>query len=291
MMETEFLEDFSQSLFPEKVNGDADKYRCFFRLRFDGKNYDLENKNSKCDNILSLMEKENFYHSDIQRTQKTVIEEIVNQYKLELESDKQDSHSWINVGPGQRGIWKQVYNWLWKYKFPRWELDRRFWEPLKHKTTGLDWIKILSKIDERNLEIPVIEPETLLVDEPLWISIQLPLEYDYLLLLYRGLTQQCFLCPSYIFAPEYQLSENKILIPQMESFWYQKNKDGMKLTTPGNQEFVAIALKEVLDFDWLKPRQEEPVVGWTSDRLTQLWQWLDDNPNSWQGCYQKFAVA
>ncbi|NES70499.1 MAG: hypothetical protein F6K24_37455 [Okeania sp. SIO2D1] len=77
----------------------------------------------------------------------------------------------------------------------------------------------------------------------------------------------------------------------MESSWYQKNKDGMKLTTPGYQEFVAIALKEVLDFDWLKPRREEPVVNWTSDRLTQLSQWLEDNPNSWQSCYQKFAVA
>ena len=142
----------------------------------------------------------------------------------------------------------------------------------------------------RNWEIPVIEPELLPVGEPLWISIQLPPEHDYLLLLYRGLTQQCFLCPSYIFAPEYKLSDNKILMPQMESFWYQKNKDGMKLTTPGTQEFVAIALKEVLDFDWLKPRQEEPVVGWTSDRLTQLSRWLDDNLNSWQGCYQKFAV-
>ena len=136
MTEAEFLEDFSRSLFPENVSGDAEEYRCFFGLRFDTKNYSLENKRSRryenteherdCQDIATLMTAINFPQGDIQKTQKTVIEEIVNLYKLELESDKQDSQSWINVKRGQRGIWQQVYDWLWKYKFPRWELDRLF---------------------------------------------------------------------------------------------------------------------------------------------------------------------
>ena len=65
---------------------------------------------------------------------------------------------------------------------------------------------------------------------------------------------------------------------------------GMKLTLPGTEEYIAISLKDALDFDWLKPTEKEVVPHWTSDRLSQLWQWLNDNPHSWQGCYQDFQV-
>jgi len=288
----EFLQDFGQSLFSERVDGDAQAYRCFLRLRFHPQNYPLPTKNNQDgQDIAALMQGAGFPQGDILETERIVIAEIVRRYEAEIKGDKKDSQSWINVQPGQAGIWQQVYQWLWDCKFARWQLDRQFWELLKEKVDVLDWIKIGPE-REKNWELLQLpEAEPLRVGEPLWISIQLPPAYRYLLLLNRGLNMRCFLCPSYIFAPEYQVAENLMILPQRESFWYQQKKSGMRLTMPGTEEDIAIALKEALDFDWLNPTRKELVLNWTSDRLSQLWQWLKDNPNSWQGCYQEFKVV
>ncbi len=69
-----------------------------------------------------------------------------------------------------------------------------------------------------------------------------------------------------VFAAQYRADENVVRLPQTESSWYQLHKMGIRLTTPGTDEYIAIALKEALDFDWLKPTKQELVLNWTSDR-------------------------
>jgi hypothetical protein len=293
-MNDKFLEEIANSLFPDQTPAAAREHRCLFRLRFHPENYQLKNNPNNNDDqtIASLMKQElNCLPTDIQRRLAEVIKEVVNQYQLELDSDKQESQNWSNGGQGKRGIWREVYQWLWEYKFPRWELDNLFWEPLKKQVDDENWIKIKPET-VRNWELPELpEPEPLPVGEPLFITIKLPPESRYLLLLHRGLTQRCFLCPSMVFAPQYRADENVIRLPQTESYWYQQKKMGIRLTTPGTDEYIAIALKEALDFDWLKPTKQELILNWTSDRMNQLWGWLSDNPLSWQGCYQEFKVV
>ncbi|EAW33335.1 hypothetical protein [Lyngbya sp. PCC 8106] len=292
-MNDKFLKEIANSLFFDKTPA-AEEHQCLFRLRFHPENYKLQT-NPRQDNnntIASLMKQElNCLPTDIQGRLAEVIRELVNQYQLELDSDKQESQNWINRKQGQRGIWREVYQWLWDYKFPRWELDHLYWEPLKQQVYDENWIKIKPET-VRNwelLELP--EPEPLPVGEPLFITIKLPPESRYLLLLHRGITQRCFLCPSMVFAPQYRADENVIRLPQTESYWYQQKKIGIRLTTPGTDEYIAIALKEALDFDWLNPTKQELIPNWTSDRMEQLLGWLSDNPSSWQGCYQEFKVV
>ena len=77
MIEVEFLENIGQSLFPEKVNEEAEEYRCFFKLRFDRENYRLENKrkrrdnktenSQKCEDLASLMAAKYFPQSNVIR--------------------------------------------------------------------------------------------------------------------------------------------------------------------------------------------------------------------------------
>jgi len=293
-MNDKFIEEIANSLFPDQTPAAAEEHRCLFRLRFHPENYQLKNNPNNNDDqtIASLIKQElNCLPTDIQKRLAEVIKEVVNQYQLELDSDKQESQNWSNAGRGKRGIWREVYQWLWEYKYPRWELDHLFWEPLKKQVEDENWIKIKPEA-ERNwelLELP--EPEPLPVGEPLFITIKLPPESRYLLLLHRGLTQRCFLCPSYVFAPQYRADENVIRLPQTESYWYQQKKMGIRLTTPGTDGYIAIALKEALDFDWLKPTRQEFIPNWTSDRMEQLLGWLRDNSSSWQGCYQEFKVV
>ena len=291
-MNDKFLKEIADSLFFDQTPA-SEEHRCLFRLRFHPDNYQLQTNPRQDHNntIASLMKQELNYLPDIQGRLAEVIRELVNQYQLELDSDKQESQNWINPGRGQRGIWKKVYQWLWDYKFPRWELDHLFWEPLKQQIDDENWIKIKPET-VRNWELPELpEPEPLPVGEPLFITIKLPPESRYLLLLHRGLTQRCFLCPSMVFAPQYRADENVVRLPQTESYWYQQKKMGIRLTTPGTDEYIAIALKEALDFDWLKPTKQELVLNWTSDRMEQLLGWLRDNSSSWQGCYQEFKVV
>ncbi|MEA5538121.1 hypothetical protein VB834_03645 [Limnoraphis robusta Tam1] len=292
-MNDKFLKEIANSLFPDQTPA-AEEHQCLFGLRFHPENYQLKNNPNNNDDqtITSLMKQElNCLPTDIQRRLAEVITEVVNQYQLELDSDKQESQNWSNRGRGQTGIWREVYQWLWQYKFPRWELDHLFWEPLKQQIDDENWIQIQPET-VRNWELPELpEPEPLPVGEPLFITIKLPPESRYLLLLHRGLTQRCFLCPSMVFAPEYRADENVIRLPQPESYWYQQKKMGIRLTTPGTDGYIAIALKEALDFDWLKPTKQELILNWTSDRMEQLLGWLSDNPSSWQGCYQEFKVV
>lgn len=289
-MKDKFIEEIANSLFPDQTPA-PEEHRYLFRLRFHPDNYQFKNNLGKDDEptIARFIKQEFNYLPDIQRRLADVIGEVVNQYQVELDSDKQESQSWSNAGRGKRGIWREVYRWLWDYKFPRWQLDNSYWEPLKQQVDDKNWIQIKPET-EKNWELPP-EPEPLPVGEPLFITIKLPPESRYLLLLHRGLTQRCFLCPSYVFAPEYRADENVVRLPQSESYWYQQKKMGIRLTTPGTDEYIAIALKEALDFDWLKPTRQELIPNWTSDRMDQLLGWLRDNSSSWQGCYQEFKVV
>lgn len=285
-----FLDEIANSVFTKDPTGEQTRIETIFRERFSPENISAQNKDLK-----SYQNYTRFQNA----LAKDVIPRIYKAYELEINSDVKSLQEkdninverWTNNEKGKGEVWKEVFRWLWQYKFPRWELDHLFWEPLKQQVNDENWIKIRPET-VRNwelLELP--EPEPLPVGEPLFITIKLPPESPYLLLLHRGITQRCFLCPSYIFAPEYRADENVIRLPQSESYWYQQKKIGIRLTTPGTDGYIAIALKEALDFDWLKPTKQELIPNWTSDRMEQLLGWLRDNSSSWQGCYQEFKVV
>ncbi|MBE9146754.1 hypothetical protein [Planktothrix mougeotii] len=288
-----FLDELATILFKDDVTVSKREKEWFFKLRFHPDNYNICNKSRdpKKDDLLKLIKQQLGYCQDnIQRLQNEVIENyLIKIYEKELIQDQVNIDALINRKQGEKGIWQQVYHWLHDQKFPRWQFNQR-WEQLKQQETPQpDWIKFAPTFRGMYWEEPVNSTPTIPCNQPLIMKLNLNYPQSYLLLLNRGLKARFLVCPSLAFAPDNQIDQPPILLPQTGSIAAQRNIS-IQFTGEGVEEYLGIVSEKPIEIDGLtcNPKQQFPIL--EDDILNQLWQQLQQQQN-WRVFYQCFQVV
>ncbi|MGB3192982.1 MAG: hypothetical protein WBB43_26535 [Limnoraphis sp.] len=286
-IQQQFISEIADSIFQQSVNGKDTEEQCFFKLRFDPENYELNNKNDSKNNdqsdIVGLMKEFNKYPSNIQRLQtKNVIAALVNKYEQEMEADQIDINRIRNPKRGDKGIWKEVYNWLWNYQFPRY-----LWEKLRKEADkkNQDWIRfvddssLVSSEREFIIKTAKKEPKTIPINQSLDLEIKVDPDYcNYHLLLFnQNLKGFHLICPTEIFAPKSQIEETP---------WSMPTEGSIEFITTGTEEFLGIVIEQPLELEWLKLSEN---LQFEPKHLVKLWEQLEKNQN-WRLFYQSFEV-
>ncbi len=302
----QFLSEMADGLFP-KENGNSTVKEEFFKLRYHPDNYDLENKNGKDKvkaektNICKILKNQEWgdLTNTIQRTSSRVRDCILAKYSDAIMADmgKEKFNSIKSPGRG-KDFWKNIYDWLWKYQFPRW-VEANFWRYLeKQADNNKDWINFrdddkIIMASSNKLHIPQVEndeekPLKLSLKTPYWAFIDLRKSDGYLLLLNNGVASRCVVCPSYAFAVENRLEKIRLL-PQKGSL---TDELGCRFTFEdvGVETFVAIALEKPLDLEWLIPNQKEVAPELNPERKKELCKELEKQDN-WQVYCQQVEVV
>ena len=290
-IQQQFIREIADSTFEQSVNGKDTEEQCFFKLRFEPENYELNNKNNSKNNdqsdIVGLMKEFNNYPSNIQRLQTKVIQALVNQYEQQIKADELDIESILNAKRGEKDIWKRVYSWLWDKQFPRY-----LWKTLREKSDkNQDWIRFVDDSlvsSERGLVVRKTKNKTIPINKPLDLIINVDADCcnHHLLLFYRGLTDFRLICPTEVFAPKSKIEEIPWLMPTEGSI---ANKDEWKFEfdTTGTEEFLAIVIEQPLELEWLKLSEK---LQFEPKHLVELWEQLEKNKN-WRSFYQSFEVV
>lgn len=254
-------------------------------------------------NIVNIMigRLEKKYTSRIAK-EETIKPAIKGIYEAEMIADGVDVNSLLNKAPGEKGNWEVVYKWLWDHKYPRW-LDQNYWSILQERAkTVSSWIQFKTEAEMEDMlgvnkalihpKVPVSvqkNQQTVPVNQPLWMTIDLEFYNYQLLLLNRSLEAQCLLCPSFAYAPNPIIDKPPILFPQKDSLADQ-NKEKFMFGDIGKEEFLAIAVEKPLNLPWLTPKQEEALPEWNAERIKELFEQLAQQDN-WQIFYQSFEVV
>lgn len=243
------------------------------------------------------------YLTSIGTTSQNVRRAITNQYKEEMEKDGVNVALLLNGQQGQRGTWREAYNWLWNCKYLRW-LEAHSWEILQSKAKSpANWLQFLTKEEMagglevcKNLILPPPPPSvkkitlTIPANQSLWMVINLALQNYQLLLLHGSQQKQSLLCPSSAYAPNSLIEKSPILLPQKNSWADQDgNKQNFMFEEEEKEEFLAIALEKPLNLSWLTPCKEEALPEWNAERIKQLFDELEQQGN-WHVFYQSFEV-
>ncbi len=270
-----------------------------FPLRFHPHNWQLTHRD------IAAKMKENpdlkgEFGTSIDTTIKNVVADIVQQYRTEMEADKVNLEDVLRSPRGTKfSPWGEVYQWLWEFQFPRWQMDY-IWHSWKEKAVRKDdWIWFSQPGEEIHKAMkvpPKKEQPKIKVDTPLYLNLNLKYPNRYLLLLNRGLDTNTnyVVCPSQAFAPQFQLSEDIILMPQERAMLQE-----IEFDAAGKEEYLAIvtdssligsSTPEEASFSWLVPREEDPAPSWDAGGLLQLWNQLEST-GSWQVFYRCFDVV
>jgi hypothetical protein len=110
-----------------------------------------------------------------------------------------------------------------------------------------------------------------------------------LLLFNRSAEGQYLLGPSLSFAPKGLIDKPPILLPQKDS-WADENQEWFTFEVLGEEEFLAIALENPLNLDWLVPRDEDSLPECTGSRFKELFDKLEQQENC-HVFYQSFEVV
>ncbi|MGB3512963.1 MAG: hypothetical protein WBA93_27860 [Microcoleaceae cyanobacterium] len=297
LLETEFLEYISKKIFPGNVPPELQHWT--FMQRFNTNNYSL--KTTEIAEGLEQM-KGKYNVSGINQHIKVVIEKIYREFREELVQDGITPEQ-LGLGnqkgkPGRKksstaSPWQIVYQWLWNIKYYRW-LQDYIWDNWKQKAqTNLDWIQFCKHPEDyssKGMKVPPALPkESLPINTPLNLKINIDSPRSYLLLFNRGLDSQgnitkYLVTPSKAFAPSYQIVEKTTLIPLQDAIC----KD-IQFDTVSTEEYIGIVIDNPLDLPWLNPDSHNPVVEWQGKHLEQVWEQLHPQDN-WRVFYQNFNV-
>ncbi len=282
-IQQQFIREIADSIFQQSVNGKDSEEKCFFKLRFDPENEQLDNQNKNNNDIVSLMnQKLGYSSSNIQRLQTKVIQTLVNQYEQQMKADELDIESIRNPKRGDKGIWKEVYSWLWEYQFPRY-----LWEKLRKEADkkNQDWIRfvddssLVSSEREFIIKTAKKEPKTIPINQSLDLEIKVDPDYcNYHLLLFnQNLKGFHLICPTEIFAPKSQIEETP---------WSMPTEGSITFITTGTEEFLGIVIEQPLELEWLKLSEN---LQFEPKHLVKLWEQLEKNQNR-RLFYQSFEV-
>jgi hypothetical protein len=238
--------------------------------------------------------KEN-YSASITTTSGNVRKAIEGVYKKEMEAD---GLSFPKRKKGERGAWEPIYNWLWNYKFPRWQVDE-YWQLLQQKVKdfNFEWMGLVPEgfgmstdrgmVFQNKRQPQAKSPKKVPAKKPLLMSIDLLDKESYLLLLNRGLNTRYLVCPSWAFAPNSRVVQRPIFLPQAGA-WAEEDK--IKFDTPGKEEYLAIVLDRPLEVEWLQLNEDDPFPSCEPDRMMELWRQLEGR-NDWRVYYEAFEVV
>jgi hypothetical protein len=290
LIQENFLEAISQEILPEQ-NSPITKILCF-KFRFNFQNFNLKHRSNSFDEttITSLIKEElngGFSDDGINQYIKDICATIQKYYQTEIVkyvNNKSDLN-------GETWRWEEVYNWLWNDKFPRWFWSNKLVKLVEPNKKYLDWISFMVRIDNQRgiagkpRHSPAILP--LNVGGHFYITINSS-DY-YLLLLNLGADKKNInlICPSEAFAPSYFVKGHEILIPSL-----QGNSDygTINFEQEGEEEFIAIVLKQPLDLPWLDSDRGDDIPILEQEQIKELWNFLIDN-NDWEIFYKSFKVV
>jgi hypothetical protein len=299
-LEKEYLEYISKQVFPGNIRPDVQYFT--FTERFNRNNYSL--KSIEIAKGLSNMHPEQDYTSGINQYIKEVIKKIDRVFRSELATDGiTEQQLGLGEQKGQPGRktsntespWQIVYQWLWDIKYSRW-LQKYIWEEWKKRAhTNVEWIQFFncpSEYDPKGIKIPKPSPkETIPINTPLNLKINLDSPGSYLLLFNQGLDVQgniatkYLVTPSQAFAPSYQLVEKSTLIPLTGAMC-----EDIQFDTLGTEEYIGIVIDKALNLPWLNPDPENPALEWQGKHLEQVWEKLQAQDN-WRVFYREFNVV
>ena len=301
-LEKEFLEYIAEQIFPGNVRPEV-QYNILIE-RFNPNNYPL--KSIEIAKGLSQMQPDKEYISGINQHIKEVIKKIARTFSQDLAADG-ITEDRLGLGdkkgtPGrkksqQESPWQVMYHWLWEIQYPRWSQDY-IWDSWKNRAeNSRDWIQFSDRTAEyaaKAMVIPAPKPkETLPVDTPLNLAINLNRPGSYILLFNRGHGKNAkeatkyLVAPSQAFAPSHELKSETNLMPQKDSMMHDY---GIKFDAESKEEYMGIVIGEPLDLPWLNPDPENPVLEWQGKHLNELWEKLHRQGN-WQVYYRDFKVV
>lgn len=279
-LEQDFLRQIADSVFDSEKDGER---RAIFLRRFDPENRKKKNKD-----IPALV-------ANKQAALREAIALLDKTYKKEMNAD---GFILPEPHPGKKDIWKIVDKWLWNYKFPRWQVDK-YWQLLQQKVKdfNLEWMGLVPEglgmgtdrgmVFENKRQPQAKTLKKVPAKKPLLMSIDLSDKESYLLLLNRGLNTRYLVCPSWAFAPNSQVVQRPIILPQTGA-WAEEDK--IKFDAPGKEEYLAIVLDRPLEVEWLQLNEEDPFPSCEPDRMMELWRQLEGR-NDWRVYYEAFEVV
>ena len=256
-----FLQEISRQL---KLQ---DNQAQFFPVRFHLENRDLTDK--EC-----LKEAGIFGSIDHQAFRN----KIIQQYKQQMKLAGVDVEGITNLKPGQKGISKIIFDWLWQHQYLQWIEAQglsNWFEKLKQKAlvNGLEpWLSFRQYKSKsygescRDLDgdDDVPEYEEIGVGIPYVMSVQLPQvtsKDGYLIILYKSQDTMRFMSPSQAFAVNNNTREFPVEIPIQSNQQGEKpSKRNLKLTTKGEDEFLGIWINERFTLDELNTSEKIPAV-------------------------------
>jgi hypothetical protein len=299
-LEKEFLEYIAEQIFPGNVHPVSQYWT--FRERFNPNNYTLENV--EIAKGLHQMQPDKDYVSGINQHIKEVIKKINRVFGNELANDGISADK-LGLGdkkgtPGRKksqkeSPWQIIYQWLWNIKYPRWSQDY-IWDSWKNRAEkSREWIQFSDRLDgSKAMVIPAPKPkETLPINTPLNLAIDVDSPGSYILLFNRGRDKKedkvtkYLVAPSQAFAPSYELSSKVTLMPQKDSIMHEY---GINFDAESEEEYLGIVIDDPLDLPWLNPDPENPVLEWKGEHLNELWEKLHRRGN-WQVFYRDFKVV
>ncbi len=310
LLEKEYLEYISEQIFTGNVRPHI-QYLTFIQ-RFDPNNYEL--KSIDIAKGLEQMHKEldKNYVSGINQHIKEIIKKINRVFREQLARDgiTEQQLGLGNKGDSGRGRytsdmktpWQIAYQWLWD-KYDSWLQDYIWNDWQQRAQTNLLWMEFCdmqsikpeayrpSEYACKGMKIPQPLPkESLPINTPLSLKINLDNSGSYLLLFNRGLDIQSnatknLVIPSQAFAPNYQFTQKSTLIPLQDAMC-----DDIVFDTVGKEEYIGIVIDKALNLPWLNPNPEKPVVQWQGKHLEQVWEQLQAQDN-WRVFYRDFNVV
>ncbi|MEO0924245.1 MAG: hypothetical protein AAFY63_00060 [Cyanobacteria bacterium J06643_13] len=288
-----------------------------FKYRFNPDYKDCPHSYSQridCDrepqqNIADLITKEigGDYQNSITQQIGAVVQKIYQTHQVEMEQDgitEDRLRGRRGGGRGENAPWRVTYRWLWNNKYPRWSQDY-IWDSWKEQAeNSKDWIQFSDREEigdcfseeyaARGMVRPAPEPkETLPIDTPLNLAIDIDSPGSYMLLFNRGQNKEkdkitkYLVAPSQAFAPSYELASEATLMPQKDSMMHEH---GIMFDTESEEEYLGIVIEDPLNLPWLNPDPENPVLEWQGKHLTELWDKLHRQGN-WQVFYRDFKVV
>ncbi len=264
-IEEKFLDKIIEECFKDCRSNRKERERYFLPLRFARKNRNISHTNiaKKMNNI--EMFNDSISIKSITTTAQNVNRQIIHIYQEEMNADECNTENLLNRKNGQGGVWEIIYDWLWDYKYPRY-----LWVYLKEKATNNDdWIGIPTHNKKIVIpEMPKYEIDIIPLNKPFDMFVNLPVNQGYLLLLNQGENEQFLLCPSLGFAPQCELNNKTLFLPQKDSLAREKLQ-GMLFDKERKEEFIGIVLKTLPKFDWLTT-DKEPVVKLTRQHFEDL---------------------
>ncbi len=226
-----------------------------------------------------------------------VAKKIKNKFETEMRADIPKMVDLIDTGrPGTKPTGKAPHevasHWLWNYKFPRWQIDWN-WNSLRQKAEqnnkecNEEWIWFTEFNGNRKIVMP--EPSkrkrpTVKVNTPYLMYVDLKYSGRYLLLLNRG-EERYVLCPSKAVSPDWRLSGNLMVMPQVGAML-----EDIRFDSPGTEELLAIVMEQDFDFPGLVTSEEKPVVVWDVSFLNQLLSMLEKQ-NNWRVYYRACEIV